>query len=665
MAKQFLLIIGFLFSIQVMSQTGIGTTTPNASAKLDVFSDNKGFLPPRVSLISITDQSTILTPATGLLVYCKGDAGLSAGYYFWNGNAWATIATAGGSGSFAASFLRGSRSLAQTGLSNGATVVFTQVDNTSGQEMSLNTSTGQITLAAGRTYRLMAQVPNFQTSNGDTRLQFSWYNETTGAYIGSSSSSYPPVSGASYGTTGGLSQAIISTTTSTVVSYRVVQISNANQLGGSADFNATGSYPWFEAQVISGNAPVTGQSVDYVSVSLTANQTVNTGSIVLFNSNNGGNIPYNASTGMFSLTSGKTYRLTGVIALASSNTSQAEVNVGWRTAAGDIIGGRGEALSSSFTTNAFGAGIADIIYTPQVNTTISLYVTYSNTDKILWQNFTYANIQQIGSSAIINPWTLSGTDTYNTTGNVGIGTNTPTSRLNIAGGGVKLTTGFGNSTNRPSLNTSSIGNYEIRGVGSISGSAQNDLADDGFLRLSAGGGTSVNSQSSIDISGFSTVADMSNNIVMRTNGTERLRIDNSGNVNVTGKLNVTDPSGNVVTKISGIINSGSFVQLDNVKAGPTRTGAGGGYAGLSIGAVSTSYVADVSAMYSNSTVGGISITGVSYTTTGSNSFNGWGFLPGQQSTYILNDITNNRVYRIILMIGSSYNNNFISIERLF
>ena len=40
-------------------------------------------------------------------------------------------------------------------------------------------------------------------------------------------------------------------------------------------------------------------------------------------------------------------------------------------------------------------------------------------------NYTYANIQQVGSSAIVNPWTLSGTNTYNTTGNVGIGTSSP------------------------------------------------------------------------------------------------------------------------------------------------------------------------------------------------------------------------------------------------
>lgn len=91
-------------SVITAAQTGIGTTTPNASAKLDVSATNKGFLPPRVSLTDANDQTTILTPATGLLVYCKGDAGLASGYYFWNGSAWATIATAGGSGSVAAEF---------------------------------------------------------------------------------------------------------------------------------------------------------------------------------------------------------------------------------------------------------------------------------------------------------------------------------------------------------------------------------------------------------------------------------------------------------------------------------------------------------------------------------------------------------------------------------
>ncbi len=82
---------GFFFNAS--AQTGIGTTTPNASAKLEIYATNKGFLPPRVTLNSTTDATTIASPAEGLLVYNLGSIGLQAGYYFWNGANWATIAT--------------------------------------------------------------------------------------------------------------------------------------------------------------------------------------------------------------------------------------------------------------------------------------------------------------------------------------------------------------------------------------------------------------------------------------------------------------------------------------------------------------------------------------------------------------------------------------------
>lgn len=99
-----LLLLFLLVTTSMFAQTGIGTSAPDASAKLEVNATNKGFLPPRVSLTDAYDQTTIPSPATGLLVFCKGDAGLAAGYYFWNGGTWATIATAGGSGSVAAEF---------------------------------------------------------------------------------------------------------------------------------------------------------------------------------------------------------------------------------------------------------------------------------------------------------------------------------------------------------------------------------------------------------------------------------------------------------------------------------------------------------------------------------------------------------------------------------
>jgi len=93
--KNYLLIIALLIFGQIYAQTGIGTTTPHASAKLEVSATNKGFLPPRVTLSSNTDATTIPSPAEGLLVYNTGNnSGLVAGYYYWNGANWATIATA-------------------------------------------------------------------------------------------------------------------------------------------------------------------------------------------------------------------------------------------------------------------------------------------------------------------------------------------------------------------------------------------------------------------------------------------------------------------------------------------------------------------------------------------------------------------------------------------
>jgi hypothetical protein len=56
--------------------------------------------------------------------------------------------------------------------------------------------------------------------------------------------------------------------------------------------------------------------------------------------------------------------------------------------------------------------------------------------------------------------------------------------------------------------------------------------DDGFLRLSAGGGTNLSAKSFIDLSGYSTVPDMVQNITLGTSGMERMRITNSGNVGI-------------------------------------------------------------------------------------------------------------------------------------
>lgn len=57
---------------------GIGTSTPDASAALEIRSVNQGMLPPRVTLISETDNLTITNPATGLTVFHLGTTGSNA-----------------------------------------------------------------------------------------------------------------------------------------------------------------------------------------------------------------------------------------------------------------------------------------------------------------------------------------------------------------------------------------------------------------------------------------------------------------------------------------------------------------------------------------------------------------------------------------------------------
>jgi len=65
--KKVLLCAAFIAaSFTGIAQVGVGTTTQDASAALEVKSTNKGFLPPRMSTIQRDDIST---PATGLVIY--------------------------------------------------------------------------------------------------------------------------------------------------------------------------------------------------------------------------------------------------------------------------------------------------------------------------------------------------------------------------------------------------------------------------------------------------------------------------------------------------------------------------------------------------------------------------------------------------------------------
>jgi hypothetical protein len=155
---------------------------------------------------------------------------------------------------------------------------------------------------------------------------------------------------------------------------------------------------------------------------------------------------------------------------------------------------------------------------------------------------------------------------------------------------------------------------------------------------------------------------MNNNIVMRTGGAERLRIDNSGNVNMTGKLNIGDPTGNVSTKLVGRVTAGTFLTFDNLRFSVTTSGQ----RGLSIATVSGTVNLYVEGKYNNgASYGTRTATAIAYNTNPSGSPFGWGFISaGDTIIYHLTDPDNSRMYRVTLIIMPSYINNFIAIERL-
>ncbi|MBS7256145.1 hypothetical protein [Flavobacterium branchiicola] len=116
-------------------------------------------------------------------------------------------------------------------------------------------------------------------------------------------------------------------------------------------------------------------------------------------------------------------------------------------------------------------------------------------------------------------------NTFPTNDNVGIGTLNTVSKLTV-NGSLTINGGLNNMTSRPSVSATTLANGEIRGYSNTANGA-----DDGFLRLSAGGGANA-VKSYIDLSGYSTIPDMMSNIVFGTYGAERMRINSNGDVGI-------------------------------------------------------------------------------------------------------------------------------------
>jgi len=146
---------------------------------------------------------------------------------------------------------------------------------------------------------------------------------------------------------------------------------------------------------------------------------------------------------------------------------------------------------------------------------------------------------------------------------------------------------------------------------------------------------------------------------------DRVRIFEGGGTSRGAYIDLSQAAAGVGTllnnRVSGLVNAGTFVTMDLLKATVTTSGN----RGLSLASTTGSFNILIGGTYAVSGgTGGSSGTTTVTTTAGTSQFN-WNFTAsGDISTYIITDTTNSRAYRITLQINASYNNNLISIERL-
>jgi hypothetical protein len=192
MSKLFILALVFFLSLSANAQVSIGTPSPHASSVLELASNSKGLLVPRMIA---TDRALISSPATGLLVYQTDGA---AGFYFYNGG-WTKLASAtvpvseGGTGATTAANAINNLLPAQAGnngkllSTNGSTASWVTPATASATAFGISNSLQpvttdvfadvagtELTLVAGKTYQLDGAVIVSRSGAASGTLKFRW-----------------------------------------------------------------------------------------------------------------------------------------------------------------------------------------------------------------------------------------------------------------------------------------------------------------------------------------------------------------------------------------------------------------------------------------------------------------------------------------------------------
>lgn len=433
----------------------------------------------------------------------------------------------------------------------------------------------------------------------------------------------------------------------------------------SASGNITGNYLFGNGSQLNGlPATYSDSNVTTLLAAYGSNTVSTTGNITTGNLRTAGNVTFTANTGNLVFNTGA--YISGNANSINRDGSLILQPAGTGTFQGVVIGGAGRLLAPSgsvhqiFNANDVTFQVAAKVITGTVSTSTTTGALQITGGGGFTGNVYAGNVYTPGLASVTGNATAGNVLTagiMSSTGNATHG-NILTAGLISAGGNVTAQNFIGNISITGNVTGTSPN------VSLVAGSYTYTFDNTGILTLPAP--PTGNEGGEIDFTKAGN-SSLSGNTVVLDQYVDRFRFFESGGNSRGAYIDLTQAANGVGTllnnRVSGFADAGSFITMDNIKATVTTSGN----RGLSLATVTGTFTYSIAGNYAvvGGATGGTALFTQTATTSASSSIFGWNFPnTAETSTYILTDITNNRCYRITLMIGAGYSNNSIIIERL-
>jgi hypothetical protein len=245
----------------VISTTGNVTTTANIAA--GYFIGNGSQLTGLPAGYANSDVANYLASNANVVITTTGNitstGNITANYFIGDGSQLTGITP------LRAAYAKYTRTTNQTGVGANSVVICNVLDALAGNDISVDTTTGSITLQAGKTYRMRGTVGFCNNSSATGAMSYQWWNVTTGAWVGQGGGLVSvDGTGQGYVWQSGTAEHVFTATVNTVVQLRVVGVNNSSiilaQSGAAPISNWKIGAPFIDIEVIAGAAPYTNSN---------------------------------------------------------------------------------------------------------------------------------------------------------------------------------------------------------------------------------------------------------------------------------------------------------------------------------------------------------------------------------------------------------------------